>query len=525
MRLFSYFIFLLFPYALQAQVQRDSTALVNQMDSISSSRFAVLDSVPKKINQPFDSLNVATSRVQSFQDSISTSLTQPIDSLTQKLSSKIDSLNLLKLPTEKYVQLRDSLRQLGPAKTLAQAQERVNNVQSKVNSWEGKVTKPVTDVERKINDKLSLMRSEGGEQANLPGNVDLPGSGLSAPGVELPSGTVNEGGPMGEGLSLPGSETPKTRLPNLKPDIPVVDELGKINEGIGEVTKVTGEVSGYAQDAKNIGSGNLEEVKQLPTTLEKEAVDAGGLEELQTQSKVVDEYKNVLGAGNNREALKQQALQQAPKLAKNHFKGQEAALQGAIDKMSGLKKKYAQLEDMENIPKYAPNAMKGKPFVERLVPGVLFQIQKKENVLLDYSLTAGYRISGRLTAGLGWNERIGITSRFGFTTTDRIYGPRTFVDIGLKKGFSVRVDAERMHAFVPPVLNANPSDLGGHDWIWGVFTGIKKQYDFVKNVKGNFQVLYSLYTDHDRSPYTSRFNVRFGFEFPIRKKAKAELSE
>lgn len=519
-----YLIFLYFPYVIQAQVQDDSLAPLNRTDSISSKKLAALDSVPLKVNRPVDSLQAVANRIQSLQDSVSPDLSryhQSLDSLTQKLSFKIDSLNQLKLPTGNYTRLRDSLNQLGPAKSVAQVKDRLKKAQSKVSEWEGKATKPLVNVEQKVNEKLSLMRREGGEDVNLLGNIDLPGANTpSMPGVDIPSSTGLDMPNQDVGLANSLPEAKLDGLPDLKQDVPGLGELGKINEGVGEVTQVTSQISGYSNDLKNIGSGNLDEVKQLPNTLEQEAVDAGGLVELQSQAKVVDEYKGILASGNDKEALKQQALQQAPKLAKNHFKGQEVALQEAMDKMSSLKQKYTQLENMEDLPKRAPNAMKGKPFVERIVPGITLQIQKKEDVWLDYNLAMGYRITGRLTAGLGWNERIGITSRFGFTSRERVYGPRTYVDFRIKKGFSARVDVEKMNTFIAPTaFNPNPpSDLDNYEWVWGVFVGIKKQYDFVKNVKGNFQILYNLYTDHNRSPYVSRFNVRFGFEFPLRKR-------
>ena len=35
---------------------------------------------------------------------------------------------------------------------------------------------------------------------------------------------------------------------------------------------------------------------------------------------------------------------------------------------------------------------------------------------------------------------------------------------------------------------------------------------------GNVQMMYNIYDPHKESPYLSRFNVRFGFEFTMSKK-------
>jgi hypothetical protein len=489
-----------------AQVEQDTTFQENQsfqsLDSTAMQKLNKMDSLTLATDQKIDSLNLLT-------------YNNKIDSIRGHLSFSIDSLNSLQLPTEKYTRLLDSLNRLSPSHSLNQARQRVTTFQSKVSDMEGKVNSPSNKVEQVVNEKLNLMKREGGEGANLPGNLDLPG--VDAPGAEgIPSLDL---GLNENQQKMPG--IPGVGLPSLG-GVPAFDELNNAQQGLGEVTKVTGEVAAYSEDVKNISSGNLNEVKKIPQTLESEAVKAVDAGELTGQMQVVDQYKGVLANGNDPEALKKEALQLAPKMAANHFKGKEVVLQEAINKVNSYKKKYTELTDLENIPKRKPNAMKDKPLIERLVPGMTFQIQKSENVWLDYNPSLSYLISGRFVAGLGWNERISITNHFGFTSTGRIYGPRTFLEVKIKKGFSVRADVEKMYAFVPPNV-FSPTDLGGNRWVGSAFIGMKKQYDFMKSIKGNFQFLYNFYDDHDNSPYTSRFNVRFGFEFPMKKKVKENI--
>ena len=169
---------------------------------------------------------------------------------------------------------------------------------------------------------------------------------------------------------------------------------------------------------------------------------------------------------------------------------------------------------MNDSLKHKPNSLRGKPFIERIIPGITFQMLKSDKIEIDYNPWIAYRLHRRLTVGAGWNERIGIKKKFNFTTEDRIYGPRVFFDLVIKKGFSVRTDIEKMNT---NVQSLNPIITeGSRIWVWSAFVGIKKQYQFVKRVKGNFQFLYNIYDDHDRSPYADKFNVRFGFEFPCR---------
>jgi hypothetical protein len=58
-------------------------------------------------------------------------------------------------------------------------------------------------------------------------------------------------------------------------------------------------------------------------------------------------------------------------------------------------------------------------------------------------------------------------------------------------------------------------------WQWGIFTGIKKDYQFSKNVKGNIQVMYNVskYVQYE-NPYVDKINIRIGFEFPLREVKK-----
>lgn len=501
-----------------AQSEQDSTASkrvsVAAMDSLTTNQIEKIDSINSATLEKLDTLNTLTSKVTQLQDSLNTSLhNNKVDSVREKLTHKMDSLHQLQLPTERYTRLLDSLNQIPNNK----ANEKVAAVQSKVNTVQEKVNSPANKVEQKVNEKLNLMKSEGGEGANLPGNVNLPG--VDAPGVPGVDGSLPT---TNLGLDYSGiGGAGGTGIPDLKGELPALDELNGIQKQFGKVGEVTGQVESYTEDLKNISSGNLGEVKQVPEKLESKAVKMGNAYILSEKSQELDGYKEMITAGGDKEALKQQALQQAPKLAKNHFKGQEAALQEAINKVNSYKKKYTELTDLENIPKQKPNAMKEKPLIERLVPGMTFQIQKSQNVWLDYNPSLSYLISGRLVAGLGWNERIGITNHFGFTSTDRIYGPRTFLEVKIKKGFSVRADVEKMYTFVPPNVFSS-TDFGSNQWVGSAFIGIKKEYDFMKSVNGNFQFLYNFYDDQDNSPYTSRFNVRFGFEFPMKRNMNKE---
>jgi hypothetical protein len=150
------------------------------------------------------------------------------------------------------------------------------------------------------------------------------------------------------------------------------------------------------------------------------------------------------------------------------------------------------------------------------------QIQKKNGELMvDFNPYAGYRFTGRITAGLGWNQRVSYNLANGrFNQDARIYGPRTFGEYKLGLGFAPRAEVELMNTYVPPFARTAGVDLGERQWVWGVFVGMKKEYKFLKKINGTALIMFRLFDAQNKSPYADVLNARFGFEFPMKKKIK-----
>ena len=77
-----------------------------------------------------------------------------------------------------------------------------------------------------------------------------------------------------------------------------------------------------------------------------------------------------------------------------------------------------------------------------------------------------------------------------------------------------------MNTKVPPSTFTPSLDPSRREWVWGAFLGLKKEYRFLKNVKGTAMVMTRLFNPDHKSPYADVLNVRFGFEFPMKKKLK-----
>lgn len=429
------------------------------------------------------------------------STAQSLDTLNHKvdtLNNKINSINnrinenVVKL-TQPKIGLPDSIKALNNLDSLKQ------RVGHKTDSIKGRINHKVDSLENKINsvgDKLNSIQ----QKAN-----DVPG--LDVKGIDVPKVDLNPDLKT-PGLNTPDINAPNLNAPNLKtpdlktPDINSInqlDQLNQIKEDAGKIQSIEGEVKDLP--------------KTIDTKIENKAMQIDEVKDLQKQTGEMGKAQELINA-NNPEAFKEQAQQQFQQQAVDHFKGKEEALKSAMDKLSKLKQKYTEVSSIKDLPKRPPNPMKGKPLIERIVPGVTLQINNtRQAFMIDINPVVSYRFTGRINAGLGWNERVAFTKWNRISSYDRIYGPRVFGSFGFKKGFSAKAEIEKMNTIVPV---SPTSQDGSRVWVWSAFVGLKKDYKFMGKVKGNVQMLYNLWDDHDNSPYFDRFNVRMGFEFPMK---------
>jgi hypothetical protein len=472
--------------SLQLSAQRlDSLTIPNlQADSLLRSPDHNLDSLQQSFYTKSDSLK------RDCQLRLSS-----LESAKATTQHAIDSLSALQLPTEKYTSRLDSLQR--------ESHKTVASLDKNLQDLKAKTTQRI--------EQLGLP-PQLGERANAitKSIVDfqLPVKDLNIPELNLPDNPLKNLDGLHTTVATPVGEIGKL------PTIPGVDGLGKV----GEVSQLAGEVGSYTKDLQSIAGGNVADAKQLTGTIESKAASAAGLEKLPDADKTLTDLTKTPVTPDNLQGQAQQQVQQAV----NHFAGKEQQLQEAMDKMSKLKRKYPSLNSLSEIPKRRPNEMRDKKFIERLLPGIALQVQgKTQNVLVDFNSYAGYRFTGKLTAGAGWNHRLAYNTKYnGFTSVPRIYGPRMYAEYKIGKGFSPRFELEWMNTNVPPFIRKLTSDFSERQWVMGTFLGIKKEYRFFKNVRGTSMIMTRLNNPHHKSPYADVINVRVGFEFPIRKKPK-----
>jgi hypothetical protein len=168
--------------------------------------------------------------------------------------------------------------------------------------------------------------------------------------------------------------------------------------------------------------------------------------------------------------------------------------------------------------------MKGKPLIERLTPGIGLQILKATDLfMMDFNAYLGYRFTARLTSGTGWNQRFAYNMHNdNFNSEARVYGPRIYAEYKLGKGFIPRGELEVLNTFVLPFVRQITTDNKEREWVPGIFLGLKKEFRFIRKVKGTSMIMTRLYNPHHKSPYADVVNVRFGFEFQMKNRKIAK---
>lgn len=462
-------ILLFFTHATYAQVD----SLTHAPDSLVAAVNYKLDSIEGTFNQQVDSLKQSYGQTKSR-----------IESLKTGYQKKIDSLSSLSLPTEKYTAKVDSLNN-----RFAGVQQKAS---AKIDSLKGQVAEKLKSLNLppQADDKISKLTSSVDKDLTIPGlsvgklNTDALPSANNQP-------SVNGGIP-----SIPGTN---------------------VQENLNGLNEVTEQAGGIQQQIQEGISTSPDEIAQK---IESKASDLDQIKEIQDQA--IPSMPEGLPAEmpTSGEEAKEQLVALAQTAAINHFAGKEAVIQQAMDKMSKYKEKYNSATSIKDLPDKLPNPMKEKPFIERIVPGITLQFQSNQDFLMDLNLSAGYRFTDHITAGVGWNQRWAYTiDAKEFNSTARIYGVRSYGEYNFKRGFAVRADVEYMNTLVMENPNAI-SDVGHREWVWTAFSGLKQEYRISKTLRGNAQVMYNLFDPHHKSPYTNRLNIRMGFEFVLKKKVK-----
>ncbi len=496
-----------------AQQQRDS--LLQKSDSVLY-KFPSIETLRSKYQKKLDSLsalklpgNKYYKKLDSLRNEFS------IENLLSKRKSKRDSLRLPSLQSDSSVVLKkrkeiDSLKQslslkIDSLKAKAgnplAVQKKADSLQAVYNQAIGKRLAVIQQRGIKLTDGEKKFL----EQAGVPGiNLNTP----SIPGLKLP-----ENGNMPDlGLNTPKVQLPKSNLPGL-PSIPGKDQVGKIQDRIGEIKAVSEKAGSYAEDIKQVKEEGLSKAKNLDKAVEDGVKNIDEVQALQGELSGAEKMKQlqqleldkIKDAQNIRDHL-------STKSATDKILANEEQVRAYMEKMGKYKKKFDYLPDMRYIPKIKPNAMKGKPLKERIVPGILFQILK-ENERISWYLAPEvlYKFSGTFSAGAAGLYRFQYTTSPQVVWNDPVYGYKLIGQAKGYKNFYVRTEFESTSLLYPAVNNL---DKQQRIWQSNWLVGLGRTQAISHRLNGHFWAFYNLTRD-PQDIFRGRIILKTGIQFNL----------
>ncbi|MEO1050961.1 MAG: hypothetical protein AAFX87_10045 [Bacteroidota bacterium] len=513
------------------------------VDSLTNRARQKLDSIKPNINpdstgvvdQALGQVDSANALLTYQLDSISELKirNEKIDSLKQATRQKLDSIKMLNLPHEKYVAKVDSLN---------------SQLENKISELNQKAEQKLQDWKARLTAKLN-----GADSLGL-GNVNLPDVGLPESNVDLPDVgeqlNINKPAGLGElnmkGLEDVGIDTNienplegNEKLSQIKSEADRIksvpqgevekvkssDEVKGVTDELGKVKEVGAEVDEYNQAIAKAKEGDVEDLEKKA---EEEALKRSELNMLNEETagfnKIKEQHGKFLKDAEqyqNKDMVIQRIKEKSKHLAINHLPKNidyQSKLEAAQKRLAAYKKKYGEIQSLEDTLLKKTNPLKGKPLKERLRPGFDLEIARSGNPFIDFAPTLGYRMNDR------WSIHGSYVYRFEFKQDEfalagkmPTHGARFYSTYKVFKSFSLLAGGDYIRTNVPRTQSGETYRA----WTTGLYGGIVKRYNLSRNVKGTAQLLYNFNHD-DNSPYPRKFNIRLGFELDLSKKRKKQ---
>lgn len=477
-----------------------------------------LDSIRKVKLNGIDSLR---EQKLTIADSISESLRSQLDVSTKRLNSGIDSLGKLNLSTEVYAMKVDSLYKSFQFKT-------ISKLRGKYDSLGLRADKRLSNLDSVLNLKSrrmdSLLVSRKLKGIGLSDKVDLENFNMNIPDFPNAPGLKNPVVGINPELNLPALTTPGiegTNMLNLNsvnpaiPDVKGLEKMTEANEIIGEGTQYIDRTKGLSDEVKKAKEGEYND--ELEDEVKKQAQNIDQVKEISKQSQSVDALNEKIKSVSVVATQKDDIREKGKKNLKDHFAGKDEVIKKDMEDIGKVQLKYRDVADSRNLPKRPPNEMKDKPFVERLIPAVSFQVVNGENVSVDFAPTIGYKFSGRIRSGIGMYRRVTYFEKERRIEIEDLIGIRLYNNIKLIRGFHSHVEFETFKNNEELVQGATTEDE--KQWNYKLNLGFYNSYKLNKHFSGHIIVVYNVLKIKE-FPGSSNGAIRFGFEYQITKRNK-----
>jgi hypothetical protein len=438
-------------------------------------------------------------------DSLYAQFSGRLDSLSQKLNHSIDSLSNLDLPPEQFVSKLDSLISGTQAIIDRQIKSRSDSLDAKTNAMIDRYEARLDAKKAKL-DSLASKLDVSIAQPDFKVNLNLDVDEFKMPGL---------GTPEFEKLDIMGLDLP---------DVPDLPNPGKVT---GNLDEFTGEVEELRQRIADLKETDVKaEVERLPDQVEKEVKKVDEIsavdKELNKAGKVTDQVDDMKSKLQNPEEVKEEVKKRSRKAMVDHFAGKEEVINQGIKQLEKYQRKYPSLADIRYPPKKVPNPYSEKPFIERIIPGISFQIGALDTEWknIDISPIIGYWFTSRFRAGLGGGYRINLnTHSFNFDDRHQVYAFRGLANYRIKNSFFVHAETEAMRTKAGLLRNKISVDPNTRIWDYSLYFGLFKNYRINKSTNGTIHLLYDTMQIGEIFN-SSQIAFRFGVEFNMKKKQK-----
>ncbi len=434
-----------------------------------------------------------------------------------KARNKLDSVNkvgqtsLVKLTTWK-ISKRKRRKEL--TKIEALYSEQFADVDLAVNELTDKIGKN----QLKYTSKLSVLDSFG---VNL-GTRKIPSFDKNLADLGTLSNQIQPAvldAPLNNGSQLQTLQNPiptlgsSPAMPSLDPNLPRADIPKGVTSPDRSIPNLPSISTEELSKAKGVDIDKAPEI--LETKVNEEAVvkelsmdeqKAIALKaEYERNLQLVEQYKD-------KDMIRKQLSDKLANVANEQISVNAFQVSEGRKTLAKYKRRYSDIQSLKSLPKRPPNPMHDKPLRERLEPGIWIQAEQNSELNLYLSPQIGYKLSGRLSAGLGITYRIqgSVVDSLRLYTSHPVFGPKVFANFLMLRNFYARLEYEGLRA--APMANSE-----ANRWINNVYVGLGKRFTLSRRWKGDVQGTYNCIYDKNTSPYGSRFALRFGFIFNLEK--------
>lgn len=440
-----------------------------------------------------------------FAQSVSTPILNSSDSLSNTTvnpsASKIHSLNTNAQHKKDSIQRKlDSLDV-----KVVQVQ---NYTRSKLDSANQRINQSsvlINDRTKGINQKVPV--NEQVQYLDIPA-IDVPNASMPDMGVTV-STDVN----LPSDLKIPAIEEVPLNQPeitDLSENIPDIDGgLTEVREYEGDLKKIK---EGAQQDSDKLAELAEQKVSEMPVVNEATQEITQATEEQAKYEAMIQRYRD--------QKLMQEEIDRKYKAVANDYVMQQTEkVNAARDKLNISKYKKYSLSNVKDVFKRQSDELEGKKFYQRLVPGLNWQIYNKGFVSSDISLQVGYRLTPRLTSGIGIVYRVGFDKKFdSFVKGMNTFGTRVYADILMVRQLFLHGEFEALRQDVSYKSYKNETISPR---VYESNFGLGKRFNVTRNLRGNVTALYRL--EYHGSLPVNKIQVRMGIDYIFRR-AKKKLN-